>query len=338
MDERLRASAVRGRGLVSARDVLTLGVSRHTLRWAVGRGDLVRLRQGVWCEREVWDVADKTSQHRLGVRAVQLVRPDSVACAESAAVCLDLPLPDVPASPLVTTVRALDRSGGAGLRAGGRGRRALLSIPEEVLTLPDGILVTTPARTVVDLARHLDLPWALAAADAVRRFHGVSRRRLHEAAARNPTAPGHPAAVLVARHADPRPESALESVARGVTIVLDLPLPVPQRWMGRHRPVYRVDLLVREHWTVIEADGKVKYRADPARLDPRITPGEQVWADKRRRDDLHDLGHEVTRFVMADYHHQHAWGRRLLRTFDRAHERRGLPLPDWGSGSRLEWR
>lgn len=150
-------------------------------------------------------------------------------------------------------------------------------------------------------------------------------------AARNPTAPGHPTAVLVAQHASDKPESALESVNRGVMIELGLPVPEPQVVLGDRLRSYRVDLLVAECWTVVESDGKVKYDDTTATVDP----AERVWLDKRRRDYLHDWGYEVVRFVMADQRNPTAWGRRCVRSFERAHERRGLPTPDWGS--RLAW-
>lgn len=204
-------------------------------------------------------------------------------------------------------------------------------LPDEVVTTPDGIRVTMPARTVVDLARHVSFPWALAAADCALRRRIATRAQLEAAAARNPTAPGHPAAVLVARHASDKPESALESVNRGVMIELGLPVPEPQVVLGDQMRSYRVDLLVAECWTVVESDGKVKYDDATATVDP----AERVWLDKRRRDYLHDWGYEVVRFVMADQRDPTAWGRRCVRSFDRAHEQRGLPTPDWGS--RLAW-
>ncbi|MFP5333789.1 MAG: type IV toxin-antitoxin system AbiEi family antitoxin domain-containing protein [Actinomycetes bacterium] len=323
MDARLGALAAQHHGLVTATDAEAAGVTRACVRWAVERGDLMRLATGVWCLRQVWDASDTRGRHVLRLRAAQHRRPRAVACAESAAVVLGLPLPVVPPDPRLTVARQPPRHGGSGRRGSARGRRAWLTDDEVVVVR--GLRVTTPARTVVDLSRHVSFPWALAAGDAAMRFLGVDADMLRDATRRNPCAPGHPKSVLVARHADPRPESALESVTRGVMIKLALPVAEPQVVVQR----YRVDLLVRECWTVVEADGKVKYNDN----DP--TAAERVWLDKRRRDDLHDCGHEVVRFVMDDQRAPIAWGRRCVRSFDRAYERRGLPTPDWGS--RLPW-
>ena len=325
MDGRLVALAAADCGLVTVPTAQRAGIPRAVLRWAHERGELTRLRSGIWCPTPLWESLGLRGRHRLAVAAAQRKRPRGVAVAQSAAVLLGLPLPDdPPLAPLLLEPRDADRRGGDGGPAG-LARRAWLD-PDEVWVLPDGLRVTAPARTVVDLARHLELPWALAAADVARSRWRATTRRLLEAAARNPCAPGHPGAVLVAKEADPRSESPLESVARGVMIMLGLPRAQPQAWVRCVRRRYRVDLRVEECWTVVEADGKVKYR-DPDE------PGEQDWLDKRRRDDLHDTGYEVVRFVAADAHHPHAWGRRCVRAFERAHERRGLRY----QGSRPDW-
>jgi len=328
VDDRLMTLAVAEGGLVTFAGALRLGISRAALRWACTSGDLTRLRRGAWCPTELWEALDLRARHRLAVAAALRHRPHATAVAQSAAVLLDLPLPgDPPTTPLLVEPRDPGRRGGDGGRAA-LARRAWLDV-DEVWTTPDGLRVTAPARTVIDLARHLELPWALAAADAARSHWRTTNAQLLEAAARNPCAPGHPAGVLVAWEADERPESPLESVARGVMLQLSLTRPEPQVWIPCARRRYRVDLLVEQCWTVVEADGKVKYR-DPTR---ERQPGDQDWLDKRRRDDLHDSGYEVIRFVMADAHHPTAWGRRCIRSFERAHERRGLsyegPRPEW---------
>lgn len=323
MDAGLLAIAASNSGLITTEDVAKAGLTRACVRWAGENGKLVRLAVGVWSPRDGWEQLDPRAQHLMKVRAGQHRRPGAVACAESAAVIHGLPLPgDPPDEPRMLAARDPSRRGGDGYKGGGLGRRAWLG-DDEVERPEDGVRVTTPARTVVDLARHLPFPWSLAAADAARRFLGTTTSALSQAADRNPNAPGHPAAVLVAKHADGAAESALESVARGVMIQLALPLPRLQVELGRGWALYRADLLVAEHWTVIEADGKVKYADDDS-----TAPG-RVWQDKRRRDDLHDWGYEVVRFVMADLNDTRAWGRRCLRSFERAYERRGLPIPEW---------
>ncbi len=99
-------------------------------------------------------------------------------------------------------------------------------------------------------------------------------------------------------------------------------MPQVQAWVGEQRPEFRVDMLVTQHATVVEADGRVKYDGPDA-------PHDRRWQDKRRQDRLLDLGYDCHRFVAADTSRPTAWGRELLRTFARSHARRGLPVPSF---------
>ncbi len=166
----------------------------------------------------------------------------------------------------------------------------------------------------------MTLPWSLVVADEVRARTGCSADQLCAAVARHPCAPGHDRSIRVAALSQHLVESPLESLCRGVQIELGLPVPEVQVWVGRERPEFRVDMLVREHATVIEADGRVKYRGEGARAD-------QVWEDERRVDRLLDIGYDCCRFVAADQRRPYAWGRDLLEVFARSHRRRGEPVP-----------
>lgn len=231
-----------------------------------------------------------------------------------------LPLPGAPPDrPVVLRPRSTGRPE-RGSRSGQvTVRRAWLS-PDET-TRRHGIPVTDPARTFVDLARSLDLPWSLAVADAVRREHGCSREALVEAVGRHPTAAGHARSLRVALLSEHLVESPLESLARGVQVALGLPLPEVQVWVGRDEPELRVDMLVRRYGVVVEADGRLKYEG------PTSRPG-TAWAEKRRTDRLLDLGYDCHRFVHADVLRPEAWGRGLLSTFARSARRTGRPPPD----------
>jgi very-short-patch-repair endonuclease len=69
----------------------------------------------------------------------------------------------------------------------------------------------------------------------------------------------------VVAFADPRAESALESISRTAFHVLGLPAPELQAWIGHDGEIVgRVDFLWREHRTIAEADGAIKY-TQPAR-------------------------------------------------------------------------
>ena len=65
--------------------------------------------------------------------------------------------------------------------------------------------------------------------------------------------------------ADPDAESVLESISRAVFHELGLPPPELQVWVGDEDEIVgRVDFLWRQHRTIAEADGAIKY-AQPTR-------------------------------------------------------------------------
>jgi very-short-patch-repair endonuclease len=182
--------------------------------------------------------------------------------------------------------------------------------------MPGGLRVTAPGRTVVDCARHLDLPWSLAVGDAARARWRLSRGRLMQAAAQNRYAPGHPAAVWVARLAKQEPESPLESLARAIVVLAGHPEPRCQVRVMTRDGAYRVDLLDASGTVVIEADGRIKYAS---RND--------LWREKRREDALRDAGLEVVRFTLADYRTRMRWVEGFERAAARAAARSGsLPF------------
>jgi Transcriptional regulator, AbiEi antitoxin len=305
VDSALRALLDQG-SLFTAGQVRAAGVSQDALRWSIRTGELRRLRRGVYVTRRVWDARDERGRHLLLVRAGQTCVPGSVAVSESAAVALGLPRPKVPAEPRLLLPRAKTLAGGRGREGGSVGRRSWLD-PLAVWTTVDGIRVTAPARTVVDCARHLDRPWSLAVADAACRLWALTRTHLLAAAAVNPHAPGHPAAVWLAGLARFQPESALESLARAVVTLGGHPEPTPQVCISTRAGVVRVDLMDVPRGVVIEADGRGKYLAP-----------EDLWREKRREDAVRDLGFEVIRFVYADYRAPQAWLEAYRRALSRA--------------------
>lgn len=311
--------ASRRRGLVLAADCTSSGVTRSALRWAVARGHLVAVGRGSWVDFTTWEASDARSRHVLRLGAALHRCPGAVATAASAAVLWDLPLPGPPPTvPVLLRARSVHRPERGSRSAGVLTRRAWLEGDE--VTRHRGVPVTTPERTFVDLARGLSLPWSLAVADAVRRQYGRSRADLLAAVDRNPSAAGHAQAGRVAALAVSLAESPLESVARGVQLELGLPMPEVQVWIGRERPEFRVDMLVRRFAVVVEADGRLKYEGPSAR------PG-QAWQEKRRLDRLLVLGYDCQPFVAADSHRPQAWGRELLATFARSCRRCGLEVP-----------
>lgn len=168
--------------------------------------------------------------------------------------------------------------------------RAAMPADHRVLWL--GVPVTTPARTVADLARALPFREAVTVADAVLHARLTSHAELLNVISHCSRWPGAAQARKVTAFADPKAESALESIGRVVFAEQGLPAPESQAEIViRSGQVFRVDFLWRGFRTIAEADGMLKYAAPSALRD-----------EKLRQEALSDLGYEVVRFTWKQLH------------------------------------
>lgn len=160
--------------------------------------------------------------------------------------------------------------------------------PEDV-TAFQGFPITTPARTAVDLARHLDFEPAVVVIDSLRFKHKITDAELaavmercrgwpHMRRARRAIA----FSVMVA-------ESPLESQFRIRFARLDLP---KERWqvevVDANGISRRVDTIFGKR-AGFEIDGRVKYQ----------TP-EDLWKEKKREDALREVGIPLVRLIADD--------------------------------------
>jgi hypothetical protein len=163
------------------------------------------------------------------------------------------------------------------------------TLPADHVIEVHGMRATTVARTVVDLARAESFRSAVVAADSALRL-GVTPPELAEVLRFCRSWPGAATAARVIAFADGRSESVLESISRVAMRLLGLPVFEPQvEIFAGDRMIARVDGFWREWNLVGEADGQVKYdeRAD-------------LYAEKRRQDDLEDHGLTVVRWDWDD--------------------------------------
>jgi hypothetical protein len=148
-----------------------------------------------------------------------------------------------------------------------------------------GLLATSVARTVVDLARELPLREAVVTIDHALAV-SVRREDLELTLQRQRHWSGVQQARAAVAFADPRSESALESIARVLFAAAGLPPPVLQAqfWDGRRWMSERVDFWWPEFRTVVEADGLAKFEAPTAakrrRLLRRSFERDQRLADR----------------------------------------------------------
>ena len=159
--------------------------------------------------------------------------------------------------------------------------------PARQVSAAYGVPVTTPARTVVDLARTLPFVQGVVVADAALRARVTCQPELRNILDACSHWPGVRRASQVVEFADPWAESVFESVAR--VVFADQKLPPPQIQapiIEAAKIIARVDFLWEKYRTIAEADGLLKY-----------TGSEVLRAEKLRQERLADLGYEIVRIT-----------------------------------------
>jgi hypothetical protein len=296
-------------GLVLRPALLAAGITDDELRRLRRQRRLTVVRPGVYVPADDERLANQAARHRLAVRAtVEKLAPGAVVSHASAAAVHGLTMWDVQLRRIHVTV----------VRDSGGRRTRLLHVhtaalhPDDVVDV-EGLVCTSVARTVVDLARTLPFEQALVIADAARHVHRVSAVELAAAVDRVAGRRGSPDARRVVAAADPRAESPGETRSRIAIARAGLPPPTLQHVVPEIGA--RTDFYWEEFKTVGEFDGKIKYgRA----LRPGQDLGEVVVAEKRREEALRDIDLQVVRWYWDEIDPFDGVAARLRRAFDRA--------------------
>ncbi len=148
----------------------------------------------------------------------------------------------------------------------------------------DGVAVTTPLRTALDLACRLGQRDALAALDGFMRACGVTREALRAEMPRYFRRRGVVQLRRLIPLADERAESPGESWTRMAMLEAGLPMPELQVWVhdDRGEPVFRLDMAYPRSRVAVEYDGREFHTSD-----------EQRARDLARRQWLRDQGWTV---------------------------------------------
>ena len=234
----------------------------------------VRVRRGIYAAHKAWVALTPWQRYLARVHAYALINPDAIFSHESAAALLGLPVIGEPID-----IHVFDPERARSARYGdvvlhtsqdGRGYSVL------------GMLnVTDMAHTAIDLARVLPPAFGLAVVDAAlaRPGAGFELSELADLAAAQDSARGRTRLRWIWQHADPRSESAGESVSRAAI-----------EWLGFEQPELQVELRNEGHldrvdfaWLRVrvlgESDGYGKYfAADPDETRTRLI-------DEKRRED-----------------------------------------------------
>lgn len=296
------------------------GFSGAEMRRLLRGGDWVVLRRGVYVEASVVAeaAANEQRQHALEVAGVILcLRADAVAGGPSAARIWGLDTLDTRASLGAEVVVITDDDAVPIRRRDGYTVR-IAALPVHHRRVRHGVGVTCAARTAIDLARTTTFANGVVVVESALRTGKTSRRQLQEMLCHCLRWPGIAQARRVVEFADPRSDSALESVSRVAMLEQGLPTPRTQVGIGNGRESYaRVDFLWDEVGVIGEADGLAKYQPDGKRSTRQI-----VRAEKRREERLADAGYEIVRWGWRDANDPPRLAQRLRAAFSRGAERR----------------
>ncbi|MFD7841896.1 hypothetical protein ACFV4K_03000 [Nocardia sp. NPDC059764] len=258
---------------------------------------------------------DRREQHRQLIGALlPEMAAGSVVSHQSAAVLYGTTLWRTPLDRVCVT---RNRKGGGRTRPFAKVHGSPVDRAVEV----DGLPVTTPARTVVDLALTLPFEAAVVAGDALAGRFGLTTAELGEEIAKAKGRYGIGQAKAVIALLDGRSQSIGESLSRTMIEQHALPLPSSQGNVltpdGRF--VARVDFYYESAGVLCEFDGPTEY----GRL---LRPGQDFAAtihrERIRETHLRALGFEVVRWTWDDLIRDRA-ARRL-----RAALSRSRPRPD----------
>jgi Transcriptional regulator, AbiEi antitoxin/Protein of unknown function (DUF559) len=277
-------------GVVTTAALMADGKSERQIRTLVRRGNLISVRRGVYARQAVAgrDHLEPAGGALLRVAAaLAVVGLDAVVSHQSAAQLYGIDLLGNP-GPNVT----LNVPPEYGWRALAGIILHTAKVPPDQLTTHQGMPMTTPARTVIDLARILDFPAALVAADSALHRKLATKAELQSVVASCRRWPGIKRAAEVVEFADRRAESPLESIARVVFRDFGLPPPDLQVWLGwGEEPTGRVDFYWRKYKTIAEVDGAFKYQ-DGARARNQLRRDALFRADGF--EIVHFDWHEIT--------------------------------------------
>lgn len=282
------------------------GVTPYQLSCAVKSGELIRLRPGYYVERRARDL-DRRDRHLLSVLAADAALGSPVFSHSSAALVHGLPDWGLPLRKVsVSEEGSVPRTRTSELTT----FRSVPDLAGEVTTV-NGLRVTTPARTVTDIAISTSRDTAVTAADAALHGEIVTEDDLENSLNRSAGRRG----IRRARHSMSLVDGSSESVAETLSRLTfrDFGLPEPETQVEIRNPrgvrIARVDFLWREFGVIGECDGFGKYFDG---LSPDETR-HRLGMEKDRDAELMALGYRVLHWRWRDIEEPHVFAARIKR-------------------------
>lgn len=262
------------------------GIDRNAQHRLVATDVMVRITHGVYVDRSEWASLDTRERFVTRVRGVALSRPSPLLISHRTAAVLH-GLPVVGGFPSrVDSLRSTVN--------GGRSESAIHA--HRTSRLPDvdqvhDLRVTSLARTIVDVALSHPLVVSVPMMDHALRLGRIGLDDLREEHATRQRHPGARRAAAALGLCTPRSQFPLESITQ--VRLFEGAWQRPQQQV--RLPLLRggnayVDCLWADLSLVLEADGRYKYGPIAGLLS-----GDELWAEKRREDDLREQGFDFRR-------------------------------------------
>lgn len=297
--------------LVLRREAVTRGWADDELGRLTRSGEWSRLRRGAYVDGRL--PTEPVLRHRLLVRAtLSGLRRDAVVSHQSAAVLHGMPLWGVPLDRVHVTRRPPAWSDTSAVL-----RSHVARLQDDDVVEIDGVAVTSPGRTALDLARSLPHEPAVVALDAALHLELVGADALAERLPDIAGTPGSRSAARTVAFADGRAESVGESRSRIALHRWGVP-PSTLQFEVRDDSgllVARTDFAWEEARLVGEFDGRVKYGR---LLRPGQDPGDAVFREKLREDAIRDEDYRVARWIWGDLSAGHRLATRIRRALERS--------------------
>ncbi|MGB7364937.1 MAG: hypothetical protein WA931_18070 [Rhodococcus sp. (in: high G+C Gram-positive bacteria)] len=272
--------------LFARRDLVRRGVSDSEIRGARRSGAICPVRRGWYAAQGAMAQLTDEERHLVLARATLGGSGGGSALShESAALALGLSLWQGPPDLVHVSV---DRASGS--RRSAERYRHCARLDEADVRVVDSMRVTSPARTVADLACSLTFEEAVCVGDSAIRVYGIDVTDVLDALSRCGRRHGAARARRAIAFLDGRSESVGESRSRVYLQRYDVPMPELQVELVAGGRLFRPDFLWRVDRLIGEFDGLAKYSGG----------GETVVQEKLREDALRAAGWRVQRWTWAE--------------------------------------
>lgn len=283
-------------GFIARRDVLAVGDDDRFIRRQLAARRWTRIRNGAYCHTATWAALDPVERHRRLAGAVLRAHGDGVVLSKVSGLLMR-PGADVWGIDL-GRVHVTRRDG----RSGSVERDVVHHegpVSDDDIEEIDGMLVLKEARCVVETLATVGVEPGLVVADAALRAARVTREELVDLRERTKRWRGSRTVDLVLRLAEPKAESVGESRSRFLYWSQGFPQPQVQFHVFQDGVLIGItDLAWPALGLMFEFDGRVKYGR---LLKPGQTPGDAVFAEKKREDALRRAtGYAMERAVWED--------------------------------------